>query len=330
MFSKPARPTYEIKANKRPSWLAPLLSLLGVGGLLGLSTNLAKLSANSGLNPITLLIWSINGATILLTILLGLKGRLPRFSKQLLEYSIVSSLVGVVGPNLILYAAIPKVGAGFVTLSIAFPPMLTYLGALALRMEKFQYSRASGVILSLAGAVFMAILKLTAPDAVASWIIATLMVPVILAIGNIYRTLRWPKGAKTEELALGMLITSSIMLILAGLVSDIPLAVSMESTKSFLLIAVQTIAFAIQYILFFILQEKGGPVYLSLIGSVAAIVGVPIAVYFLGESVPEGLFIGSILIVLGIILVSKRKRKVEKQRVVSTVKRAKALAGSNC
>ena len=65
-------------------------------------------------------------------------------------------------------------------------------------------------------------------------------------------------------------------------------------------IAAQIATFALQYVLFFVLQERGGPVYMSLLGAVGALVGVPVAVLLLGEAAPAGLFVGATLIAIGI------------------------------
>jgi drug/metabolite transporter (DMT)-like permease len=223
---------------------------------------------------------------------------------RLVEYTVVSSLVGVMGPNLILFSAVPRVGASFVALSLAFPPLFTYVGAIALRMERYRHSRAIGVVLALAGAAFLAAIRLSAPDANVFWLAATISVPVILAVGNIYRTRRWPKGAKPHELAPAMLISSSILLVSLGLLADLPLHVSLHQTEPILLIVAQTMVFSFQYLLFFKLQALGGPVYLSLLGSVAAVVGIPMAVFLQNEAPLEGLSIGAVLIASGIFLVA--------------------------
>lgn len=296
---------YHQRRHSSATWLAPFLSLLGAGSLLGLSTNLAKLSADAGMNPATLLSWSIWGATAILTLVQGIRSRLPKISIRILEYAVISSLVGVVGPNLILFSAVPEVGVSFVTLSMAFPPLFTYLGALILGMERFQFSRAIGVVFALGGAVLLAAFKLIAPNTHILWIIATMIVPIVLAIGNIYRTHRWPPGANSDELAPAMLIASSIMLLVTGTVSDLPLSVPLNQPILLLLIGAQAIAFSLQYLLFFILQKRGGPVYLSLLGSVASVVGIPIAVLGLGESLPDGLIIAAPMIALGVYLVAR-------------------------
>ena len=54
----------------------------------------------------------------------------------------------------------------------------------------------------------------------------------------------------------------------------------------------------------FLLQKTGGPVLLSLLGAVGAVVGVPIAIFLQGERPPEGLFLAASLIAVGVILVT--------------------------
>ena len=298
-----------IQSKASGTWLVPLLCLVATGSLIGLSANLAKLAADAGLGPLPFLAWSVVGAAAVLSLITILAGRVPAFTARTGEYLVVAALVSVVVPNLLFFAAVPHVGAGFVALAIAFPPLFTYAGALVLRMERFDGWRALGVGLALAGAALLAILKLSAPDAALFWIAATLVAPVVLAVGNIYRTLRWPAGVEADQLAPGMLAASGAILLLLGLVPGFSLAVPMDSIAPALLILAQAAAFAVQYLLFFVLQKRGGPVYLSLLGSVAAIVGVPIAVLLLGEAPPEGLLAGAVLIALGIGLVTRRGAK---------------------
>ena len=289
-------------------WVVPLALLLFMGALLGISTNLAKLASGAGLDPLAFLTWSVIGATIVLASVSAVRRRLPPLSVRTAEYFIISGLVSVALPNLLFFAAIPRVGASFVALAIAFPPLFTYLGALALRMEQFQTRRAVGVVLALGGAALLAVLKLSAPNADPLWIGAVLGGSVLLAVGNIYRTARWPEGAAPDALAPGMLAASGLMLLAVGIVAaaffespnGFSLNVPTLSAAPILVVLAQITTFSVQFLLFFVLQERGGPVYLSLLGSVGAVVGVPIAVLLLGESVPQGLAVGGSLIALGI------------------------------
>ena len=70
------------------------------------------------------------------------------------------------------------------------------------------------------------------------------------------------------------------------------------------MIGIQAAVFASQFLLLFLLQKTGGPVLLSLLGSVGAIVGVQVAIFLQGEMPPEGLFLGASLIALGVGLVT--------------------------
>ena len=300
----------EFRHNK--TWLIPLVCLLAGGFLLGISTNLAKYASEIGLTPLAFLFWSITGAVIILLFISFLRHELPPLNARSLEYYTVAALVSVAGSNLIFFSAIPHVGASFVALIIALPPLLTYLGTLALGMERFSGLRAFGVAAALAGAGVLAARKFSAPDASVLWILIALCGPVLLAIGNIYRTLRWPKGASPSALAPGMLIAAAILLGMVSILPSFSLTVPFVELRPLGLIALQAFIFAGQFLLLFLLQKTGGPVLLSLLGSVGAVVGVPIAVFLQGEAPPEGLLIGASLIALGVGLVTWGGMKMAK------------------
>lgn len=295
--------------SRNRAWLAPLVYLLAGGALLGLSTNLAKLAGDIHLSALAFLFWSISGASLILFVLAALRRNLPPINVRTVEYYAISAFLGVAGANLLFFSAIPHVGAGFVALIITLPPLLTYVGALTLNMERFQLMRAAGVISALAGAVTLAFHKFSAPDADYLWILLALIGPVLLAIGNLYRTLRWPEGVSSDALAPGMLIAAAIILFSVGLLPSFSLSVPTESSLPFLLIGVQAVVFAGQFLLLFLLQKSGGPVFLSLLGSVGAVVGVPVAILLQGETAPEGLLLGTLFIGTGIALLNIGKAK---------------------
>ena len=295
--------------SRKSAWLAPLIYLLAGGALLGLSTNLAKLAGDIQLSALAFLFWSISGAALILLLLAALRRNLPPVNGRTIEYYAISGLLGVAGANLLFFSAIPRVGAGFVALIITLPPLLTYVGALALKIERFQVLRAVGVISALAGAVTLAFHKLSAPDANYLWIFLALIGPVLLAIGNIYRTLRWPEGVSSDALAPGMLIAAAVILLGVGCLPGFSLSVPTHRSLPIMLIALQAAVFAGQFLLLFLLQKSGGPVFLSLLGSVGAVVGVPVAILLQGETAPEGLLLGTLLIGTGIALLNIGKVK---------------------
>lgn len=294
--------------ESRGERLIPLLCLLGAGSLIGLSTDLAQVASDNDVPSLAFLTWSVIGAAIILTGVSAVRGRLPALTRTTVLYFVIAAVVSVAAPQLIFFSAVPKVGASFVALSIAFPPLYTYLGALALKTEHFNTRRAAGVAVSFAGAALLAAFQLSQPDAAIGCIALTLVGPIILAIGNLYRSIKWPQGTSPDELAPGMLAAAGIILLFLGPLPGLSLTVP-ATGAAIGVIAAQTATFSIQYLLFFILQQRGGPVYLSLLGSVAAVVGSAIAIIILGDTAPKGLVPAGILIAIGIALLTSRGAK---------------------
>lgn len=278
--------------------------------MLGVSTNLAKLAVGIGMTPLAFLTWSLAGAALLLLTGAALRGSLPPLNNRSIKYYAVAALVGVAGPNFIFFEAIPHVGASFVALMIALPPLLTYAGALAMGMEGFQWARALGVVAALGGAGVLAASRQIASDADLFWTVLVLLGPALLAVGNIYRTLKWPAGVSAHALATGMLFVAVFMLMLFSMLPGYSLAVPMDRSLPVVLTLAQAFVFAAQFQVLFLLQKTGGPVLLSLLGSVGAVVAVPVAIYLQNEAPPAGLLPGAGLIALGVALIAGSRAKL--------------------
>jgi len=211
-------------------------------------------------------------------------------------------------PNGLLFSSIGHVGAGFASMCLAFPPLITYLLALALRMEGLSRIRLLGICIGLAGSLLLALGKLNAGDSPLLWVLAALCVPVFLALGNIYRARYWPAGASPLSLAPGMLLGGALLLVPLGLFG-VDLAPRLENTAAVGLLALQMLLFAAVYALFFVLQNLAGTVFLSQIGSVAAITGAAIAIGLLGEQGSLSMLLAALCIVCGVLLVAWRGAK---------------------
>lgn len=283
----------------------PLILLLFTGFFLGLSSSFAKLAGRYHIDPTAYIMWSCLGASIVLTLFYLKKNFASKLTKELLSYVSIAAFLSLAAPNFLFFSAIKHIGSGFVSLVISLPPVLTYAVSLILKLEKIELKRALGVALALMGGIILAIFKIKEGVAL-DWTIAAFLGAIFLSIGNIYRTLKWPKGQSPEVLAPAMLVSAFFILFLFCLVlGNLPMIPLQVNT--FGLITIQSVTFAFQYIFFFRLQKMNGPVYLSFIGSVAALFAVPIAVFLLGEAVPKGLFVGGPLILMGVLISSKRR-----------------------
>ncbi|TBU71647.1 DMT family transporter [Phytopseudomonas daroniae] len=290
-------------ANSRP--LLALLLLLGIGALMGLTSNLVKLAASTGWSPVAYLLWSLLGGGLLLLLFTRIRGETPGLAPRLQRYYLVSGLLGIALPNGLLFSAIPHVGAGFASLCLAFPPLITYLLALALRMEPMSRVRLLGICIGLGGSLLLALDKLHSGDSPLPWVIAALAVPLFLALGNIYRSRCWPPGASPLSLAPGMLLGGALLLLPLALF-EVRLAPTLDSGLAIALLLAQMALFAIVYALYFVLQKLAGAVFLSQIGSVAAMLGAAMAIGLLDERGSLAMLLAALCIVGGVLLVAWR------------------------
>jgi drug/metabolite transporter (DMT)-like permease len=268
-----------------------------------MSTIMSKLASGYGLTPFAYLAWSLLCSGLALFAIAAGRGIPAPFNARTLEFWGYSAIFSMAIPFMLTFYAVAHVGVSFVALALCFPPFFTYIGALLFGIERFSGLRAGGVALALTGAILVALAKFSMPGVDTVWIMATLTAPVLLASGNVYRALRWPPGLRPEALAPGMLAGAGLVLLPLAMLPGFSLAVPLR-LDSLLFLLLQIGNFTLQYTLFFILQHRGGPVMLSLIGAVAAVFGVPFGIVVMGEAVPPGLWLSGLLVAVGVGLTS--------------------------
>lgn len=296
----------------------PLVLLLIIGTFLAVSTVFAKAAPDFGWHPVGLLQWSVLGGAaglFAVTRLFALKkgGKGPQKAvadrRRLLVYILVTGVLFIL-PNMIAVTAAPQVGAGFVALCYAFPLVLTYAFAVVLRLQRFQLLMVGGVLFGVAGGVLLAVSGKSLSAEASLWSVWALSIPVFLAAGNIYRTLKWPDGAKPVDLALGMMAVGFAALLVFTSFWGIPAAPAVWTGEAVTLLIAQIAIFGLQYGLYFRLQQIAGPVYLSQIGSVAAVVGLALGFLVFNE-IPNAAKLAAVIFVgAGIVLVTTGQRRL--------------------
>jgi drug/metabolite transporter (DMT)-like permease len=278
----------------------PLLLLLGTGTAYGIYFPVGKLAMAAGVNPALWAALISLGAG--LTMLLLSQFESANDGAPVLRFSIASGFLSYVMPNFLIFAAIPHIGSGFAAILVAMSPVSTAILSIILRVRPPSALGVAGIAIGLAGAVIIIVAHNADFSAGASlWLFLAVLIPVFLGFGNVYRSLGWPLGANPTRLAA-----------LTNLAAVLPLLViawGWAGTLDFMpfgkipgLVVLQIVVSSIMFILLFRLQEAGGPTYLSQLGYVAAIIGVAIGVFFLGESYPAKVWVGAGVVALGIAL----------------------------
>ena len=286
-------------------WSSPLLLLLATGLLLGVSLPLTRMAAQAGLPGIFWPFVISLGPVLVLGTGLAVTGALRRPDAHRMRYFFGTTLVSNLIPNLLIFAVIPKVGAGYAGIMFTLSPVLTLTLSLLTGVRRPNWLGMTGIGLGFAGALLVALSRggLGEPAPLA-YVLAALCIPVSLAIGNIYRTMDWPPGAGPIELAVGShsagLAALFALSFAAGGGSWATAAASAPG-----LILAQIVASAAMFAVFFRLQAVGGPVYLSQIGYVAAAVGLAAGTVLFGEQYSVSTWIGAALIVAGVVATTK-------------------------
>lgn len=283
---------------------APALLLL-TGLFLGLSLPFGKLAGAAGVSPPAwAFLIALGGGGLLAAALLAAR-RPVALNKRTLRYFAVTALVSYAVPNLLLFSVIPHLGAGFAGIIYTLSPIATLMLSLLFGLRRPSALGLAGLAVGFGGALLVALTRGEAGrPAELFWVLAGLLIPLSLAVGNIYRTLDWPEGAGPIELAAGSNLAAALMLAGVMLVGTGGLPLDPLAAVPGLAVA-QVLASAAMFAIFFRLQAVGGPVYLSQIGYVAAAVGLFAGTVFLGERYGILTWAGGALIALGVAVTSR-------------------------
>jgi drug/metabolite transporter (DMT)-like permease len=288
---------------------SPILLLAFTGFLVGATFPLGKIAGQSGVPPA---VWSflISGgsASVLLTVLL-VTGRSLGGSWRHLRYYALAGIVSYALPNLLVFSVIPHLGAGLTSLMFTLSPVATLGLSILFGLRRPTSLGIAGIAVGFAGAVLIVQSKgqVDSP-AEPVWLAVALLIPMSLAIGNVYRTLDWPAGADGLSLAAATNLASALFLLMIG-----PALMGSFAVETLLdvgmLAAVQVACSALMFAVFFRLQVVGGPVYLSQIGYVAAAVGLGSGALLLGESYGVLTWAGAAVVAAGIVMTTLAQRQ---------------------
>lgn len=279
---------------------SPIALLLLTGGFLGLTFPLGKLASEASVSPLAWA-WLISaGAGFVLLVIQLLSGKTVPLHSNYLRFYFLSSVCSLVLPNILIFTVIPKLGSGFTGILFTLSPVMTLALSSIWQVRPPNLLVSLGIAVGFAGAIIVTLTRGEVNQPVdLIWILAGLCIPMSLAVGNLYRTMGWPKGAQAIELAIGSNLMAAFLLFVIILAFSQPSAFeSLMSIKKLAL--VQVLASAAMFSVFFRLQQVGGPTYLSQIGYIAAGVALFAGTLFLGERYSIVTWIGAAVIVAGI------------------------------
>ena len=281
-----------------------VLLLLACGLLISLTYALGKLATQAGVEGIELLFWQISGSVLIVLPSAWWAGQLPKLRKDHVRYYILAGLMGFTGPYLITYWVLNYIPSGLVGVVASLSPLLTFAIVLVLFRGKANFASGLGLVLGFAGVLAILLPKNSLPSPnMFIWVLLACASPLLLAIGNVYRTRAWPANGKPLQMAAGLL-TSQWALLLPVYAVTQPVGLPTQALFTVMSIAVVSGFF---YLISFELQRRTTPVFVGQLGYVIALCSLLIGILFFNETPSLWVWAGAALIAVGVYWVSNGK-----------------------
>jgi len=280
------------------------------GSLTGMSFVLTKLLLGAGVGQISLAFVQLAGASALLLAALWFRKALPQMDGTQLRYFLTASLIALAAGPLLGAWVLGRIPAAIFTVVVTFSPMFTTLITALIERRLPPYKAMAGILLGLVGVLLVLLPRIrVAPDgeALALWL--ALGVPMLLAVGNVYRSRYWPPQLGAPAASAGGLATQGLLLApaLAGtphsgvvaLLSSAPLLGALVLVTMAANVAGST------------LQRVAGATAYSQIGYVIALTGVAAGTLIFDERLDVMFWPALVLVFAGIVLNNSAKKSTQ-------------------
>lgn len=288
--------------NITPAMNSAAFLLIAVGSLLGLTFPLGKLGALAGVSPVLWALLMSGGASFSLLLYRIVRKKPLLITSRNCVFYFSAAVVSLVIPNILTFSVIPKLGAGFTGVLFTLSPLITLAISSIWQVRMPTRLGLLGIAIGFIGAVVVSMTRgEVGHPASIGWVLAGLGIPTSLAIGNVFRTMAWPKNAEPMELAIGVNLAAAAMLLVLMLV--VPSSNLFGGLQTIFPVVVLTILVAsVMVALHARLQLVGGPTYLSQIGYIAAAVALLVGTLFFNESYALFTWAGALIIIVGAVL----------------------------
>lgn len=296
-----------MSAKPAARWL-PLILLVALGALWGSNPTFSKALALEGVSPAAVVFWQALGAGVILLVICLVRGVKMTLDRKHIVYFLFIGVIGIDVAYVNLVFVVHHLSAGYVSVLILFSPMLTYLIALAVRIEKYVALRALGVLVGFCGAGFLVIPEgsLPSPEAL-PYALMAFITPAAYAAANVFAETGRPAGADNTYLAMGTMFAAAIATLIFSLAQDSLHPAWEQAGVAELLLFGYAAATAVAFLLFYTIIVLSGAVFLGQVGYLVTFFGVAWGALFFGETHSHWVWGAAILVFAGVALVNVGK-----------------------
>jgi drug/metabolite transporter (DMT)-like permease len=288
----------------------PLVLMLILGNLWGLSFSLSKTVVLGGIHPLAYVWMQTTGATLFLFLICRRAGiKVPTSRRHLMLYG-ATGLVGTVLPSLTIVTTALHVPAGIISTLVTTVPMMTFALAVSMGLQRFQPVALAGLTLGLIGMLFLVVPDASRPCAdMTGWVLFGMLTPVLYATNGVLAARLRPAGTSSLAAALGMMATASVVSLPIMLATGTfhPLFAD-GLTAHDLAMTGQIVITCVAYIMYFEINERSGPVYLSQVSYVVNVAGLFWGYAIFAEVPSPWLWATVLFVFAGVYLVNRTTR----------------------
>jgi drug/metabolite transporter (DMT)-like permease len=283
--------------------------LLLLGFIWGTGYSIARFAMINGVHPLGYSFWQSLGPAILLCLMQCRNPGLLIFKGNYIKYYLICSLTGIVIPNTIMYFAAAHLPAGLLAVIVNIVPIICYPLALWQGQERFNWGRLIGIGLALLGLMLVILPKSSLPQiSMLPWAILVLVTPISFACCSIYIGRAQPKDSNSLALSAGTLLFSSFILAPLVYFTHSFYALHLPLTLPDQVILLEIALSSLGYVLFFQLIKIAGAVYYSMVDTIVSLTGLLWGFLIFDERLNMLTGIAVSLIILGLLLVTKRQK----------------------
>lgn len=284
------------------------LLVMGVGW--GGNIMLAKLATGLGAPPAGLAFLEAAGSGLLLLLITWTRNRPPSLDTRHLRFYVISGALGVAFPNIVIFHAARHLSAGLIAILMTLIPLVTYGLSLALRIERFWWVRAVGLLFGLLGVTLILAPSSSLPEpGLVGWVVAGFLATTMFAVQNVYIAHAWPRDGDALALSCGGLIASALLLLpFAGLSEGFIDLTPPWGTVQWAGMAMAAIN-ALMTALFIFSIRYAGPVFASQTAYLITIAGVLWGMLLFHEHHSLWIWAAMLAMCAGVALVTRRPRE---------------------
>ncbi|KZL19376.1 EamA-like transporter family protein [Pseudovibrio axinellae] len=278
----------------------PTLLIVAIGVFVGVSYTLSKVAIQANIGPLTALFWQLLVATLLLFVLGFLSGQRLQVTRHHLIYYIGSGLLGISLPALVAYTVLEHISTGLYSVLITLSPLFTFVITASVERKMLPIYRLWGIIIGLVGISFATLGGIGKMDSQPIWIVLAILGPLLLAMGNVFRSRSYPQSGEPIMIAAGTLLSQLILclpfVVASGMQANFVSPTPYELTP---VLGVGLIT-AISYVLTFEVQRRTDGVTFAQVGYFATLSGIGMGAVAFGEPIGLALFAALIILFLGL------------------------------